>query len=114
MVFGNRIRISLLVSVDLANRKPRLVCNSFAAPGDVTPAVNASINKSTEPETMQFGACLTRFLQNIWKAEPSDGTVWLYKWDIYDAFHRCLLRPGDIGAFTYVVPPLPTEIFTFL
>ena len=114
LVFGNRIRISLLVSVDLANRKPRLICNSFAAPGDVTPAVNASTNKSTAPNAMQFGTCLPRFLQKIWGDYSSDVPMWISKWDISDAFHRCLLRPADIGAFTYIVPPLPSDIPTLL
>ena len=31
------------------------------------------------------------------------------KWDISDAFHRCPLRATHIGAFTYVVPPLPSD-----
>ena len=31
------------------------------------------------------------------------------KWDISDAFHRCPLRAAHIGAFTYVVPPLPGD-----
>ena len=111
-VFGDCIRISCLVSVDPAKRKPRLLYNVSAAPDDVTPAVNASIKKSTAPNTMQFGACLSRFLQKTWESDPSDGPAWLSKWDISDAFHRCLIRPGDISAFTYVFTPLPTDIPT--
>ena len=65
LVLGNFIRISCLVSLDQANRKPRLICNYSMAPADVTPVVNASTNKSTSPNAMQFGACLPRFLQNI-------------------------------------------------
>ena len=110
LVFGNRVRISRLASVDQANRKPRLICNYSVAPDDVTPVVNASTKKSTAPDSMKFGAFLPRFLQKIWEADPSNGPVWLSKWDISDAFHLCLLRPGDIGAFTYVVPPLSTDI----
>ena len=100
--------------MDQANRNSRLICNSLAAPDDVTPAVNLYTNKYTAPDAIQFEACLSRFLQKIWEADPSDGLVWLSKWDISDAFHRCLLRPGDIGAFTYVVLPLPTDISTLL
>ena len=114
LVFGDRIWISRLASVDQANRNPRLICNSLAAPDNVTFAVNASTNKSTAPDAMQFGARLPWFLKKIWEADPSDGLVWLSKWDISDAFHRCLLRLGDIGAFTYVVPQLPTDISTLL
>ena len=40
--------------------------------------------------------------------------MWLSKWDISDAFYQCLLRPGDIGAFIYVVTPLSTDISTLL
>ena len=114
LVCGNRIQISCLASVDQANRKPRLICNSLSAPDDVTPTLNASTKKSTAPNAMQLGACPPWFLQNIWEADPLDGPAWLSKWDISDAFHRCLLRPGDIGSFTYVASPLPTDISTLL
>ena len=66
LVFGDRIRISRLAYVDQANRKPRLICNSLVAPDNVTPAINASTNKYFAPDAMQFGACLPRFMQNIW------------------------------------------------
>ena len=113
-VFGYCIRISRLLYVEQVKRKPRLICNSSAAPHDVTPVVNASTNKSTAPYAMQFGACLPRFLQKILEADPLDGPVWFSKLEISDAFHQCLLRPGDIGAFTYVLPPLPTYISTLM
>ena len=35
--------------------------------------------------------------------------MWLSKWDISNAFHQCPLRAAHIGAFTYVVPPLPSD-----
>ena len=63
---------------------------------------------------MQFGAYLPWFLQKIWEADHSEGPLWLSKWDISDAFHRCLLRPADISTFTYVVPPLPTDTPTLM
>ena len=113
-VFGDRICISRLASVDQANRKPRLICNYSAAPDDFTLAVNATTDKYAAPKAMQFGECLPRFLQKIWEADPSDGVMWLSKLYITNAFHRCLLRPGYIGAFTYVLPPLTTEISTLL
>ena len=114
LVFGDRIRIFCLAYVNQANRKLRLICNYSLAPDDVTPTVNAPTGKSTSPNDMQFGALLPRFLQNIWEADPSDGPLWLSKQDIPDAFNRCLLRPADIGAFTYAISPLPTDISTLL
>ena len=66
LVFGDRIRVSCLVSVDQANIRPCLVCDSSAAPDDVTPAVNASTDKSNAPDVMQLGSCLPQFLQMIW------------------------------------------------
>ena len=45
----------------------------------------------------------------IWEADPSEGPVWLSKWDISDEFHWCHLQAAHIGAFTYVVPPLPSD-----
>ena len=113
-VFGDRIRISRLASMDQVNRNPHLIYNSSAALDDVTPAVNASTDKYTSPNAMQFWARLPQFLQKIWEADPSGGSVWLSKWYISDAFHRCLLRQADIGALAYMVPPLPTDIPTLL
>ena len=40
--------------------------------------------------------------------------MWISKWDISDALHRCLLRLEDIGAFTYVVPLPPIDISNLL
>ena len=57
------------------------------------------------PQVMQFGPCLPHILQQIWEADPQDGPVYLSRWYISDAFHRCALRPADVGAFSYVVPP---------
>ena len=105
--FGHCIRISWLASVDQANRKPQLICNSTAAPNGITPSINASTDKKNAPRAIQFGACLPQFLQKIWEADPAEGSVWLSKWDISDAFHRCPLQAAHIGAFTYVVPPPP-------
>ena len=113
LVFGTCVRISCLASVDQAKRKPRQVCDSSAAPDDVTPVVNASTDKYTAPNAIKFGACLPWFLQKIEEADPSDGPLWLSKW-ISDAFHRCLLRPAYIGAFTYVLHPLPMDTSTLL
>ena len=107
--FGSRLRISRLASVDQANRKPRLICNSTAAPDSVTPSVNASSDTSLNPNAIQFGSCLARLLQKVWEANPADGPVYLSKWDISDAFHRCNLRPSDVGSFAYVVPALSSD-----
>ena len=49
LVFGDRIRISCLASVDQANRKPCLICFSLASPNDVTHAINASTNIYSSP-----------------------------------------------------------------
>ena len=106
-VFGDRIRISRLASVDHDNWKPRLICNYTATPNAITSSVDASTDKESAPRVIQFGACLPRFLQKIWEADPSKGLVWLSKWDISDAFNWCPLQAAHIGAFTYVFPPPP-------
>ena len=131
-IFGTRLRISRLASVPQKARKNRLICDSTAPPpgGDSllspqdrengitptpdTPAVNASTDKASAPSSMQFGPCLPRLLQKIWEADPAEGRVLLSKWDVSDAFHRCPLRPADVGAFAYVVPPLPGDATTYL
>ena len=58
---------------------------------------------------MQFGSCLPRLLQNIWETNLKEGPVLISKWDILDAFHRCHICSEDVGAFTYVVPPIPSD-----
>ena len=58
---------------------------------------------------MQFGSCLPRLLQKIWETDPKEVPVLISKWDILDAFHRCHICPEDVGAFTYVVPPIPLD-----
>ena len=63
---------------------------------------------------MQFGPCLPRLLQQIWEDDPQDGPVYLSKWDISDAFHRCVLRPADFGAFSYLLMPLPSNTAIYL
>ena len=78
-VFGDRIRISCLTSVDQAHRKPRLFYNATAAPNATTPSVNAFADKGSAPNAIQFGAALLRFLQKIWEADPAEGLVWLSK-----------------------------------
>ena len=107
--FGTQIRISRLACLDQANRKPRLICNSSEPPDSTTPSVNDTTDTSANPSAMQFGSCLSRLLQKIWEADPLEGPVFLSKWDISDAFHRCPIRPEDVGAFSYVVPPLPSD-----
>ena len=71
--------------------------------------MNASTDKGSAPRAIQFSACLPEFLQKIWEADPAEGMVWLSKWVISDDFHRCPLQANHIGAFTYVVPPLPSD-----
>ena len=58
---------------------------------------------------MQFGDCLYRLIQKMWKANPVDVLVWLFKWDISDAFHRCNLPLSFIGKFACVVAHLPSK-----
>ena len=57
---------------------------------------------------MQFGPYLARLLQRIWESDPKEVPVWIYKWDISDAFHCCNLRTSDVEKFTYVVTPVPS------
>ena len=112
------------MSVSQANQKDRLICNYTAPPpsGDSllspssenNPAVNLSSDMSMSPQAMQFGPCLPRILQKIWEADPQDGPVYISKWDISDAFCRCVLRLSDVGAFSYVVPPLPSDTAIYM
>ena len=66
------------------------------------------------PQAMQFGPCLPRILQQIWESDPQDGPVYLSKFYISDAFYCCVLRPDNVGAFSYIVPPLPSDTTIYL
>ena len=68
--FGTRLCISRLASMDQSNRKPRLICNSFAAPDSNTPSVDASTESSTNPHAIQFEACLPCLLQKNLGSRP--------------------------------------------
>ena len=94
--FGTHLRNSRLASMDQTNHKPRLVCNFSAVPDSTTPSINASTNSSTNPYTIQFGVFLPNLLYKIWEASLIDGPLYLSKWDIADAFHRCNICPVDI------------------
>ena len=63
---------------------------------------------------MQFVPCPPCILEQIWEAYPQDGPVYIPKWDISDAFHCCVLCPDDVGAFSYVGPPLPSDTAIYL
>ena len=123
-LFGRSLHISRLASDPQTNRKDRLICDSIDPPPDGSlllpplsqdnPSVNVSTESTVVPPSMQFGPCLTRLLQQIWEADPQDGPVYLSKWYISDAFHCCVLRPADVGVFSYVVPPLSSVTLTYL
>ena len=61
--FGTHLRISCLTSVDQTNCKPRLMYISSVAPDSNTSSMNTSTDSSTNPQSIQFGACLPRLLQ---------------------------------------------------
>ena len=118
-IFHQRLCIFRLASVLHKNRKNRIIYDSTAPPPGGDSLLHPSIRNPPPlypiseqvhgchgvTPSMQFGPCLPRFLQAIWEADPGDCPVFLSKWNISDAFHRCILRPFDIGKFTYVVPP---------
>ena len=60
-------------------------------------------------QSIYFGPYLPQLLQQLWEAYPCDSPVYMSKLDISDAFHSCALRPADVGAFSYVVLPLPSD-----
>ena len=117
LLFGRRLRISRQDSVPQTNREDQLIYDYTPSPpvGDLllplsiqdTPTVIVSIDRKVAPPSMQFGPCLPHLLQQIWEADPQDSPVYLSKWNITDAFHHCVIRSANVGAFSYVVPPLP-------
>ena len=115
LIFGTAICIFCLASVDQINHKPRLICNFIEEPNDITPLVSASTDKAPAPKVIQFVPCLAHILQKIWESDPVDVPVWISKWDISDAFHRCNLCLSYIRKFTYIIPPFrPTPLYSYV
>ena len=113
-LFGTLLHISRLALVDQQTCKPRLIFNSREEPDSITPAVKTSSDKSYATKAMKFGPCLEQLLHIVWEADSKEFPVWISKWYISDAFHRCKLRPEDVGKFSYVVPPVPSDTSSLL
>ena len=58
---------------------------------------------------MQFGRSFPRILHAIWGADPKKGPVRVSKLNVADTYHRGNLKPSQVGAFAYVIPPVPEE-----
>ena len=52
---------------------------------------------------------MAQLLQRICEANTKEVPVWISKWDIYDDFYQCNLRPSDVVNFTYMVPLVPSD-----
>ena len=84
------------------------------------PLWNCAPTQHSTPNPIQFGSCLPRLFETVWEVDPADGPIWVSKWDLSDAFHRCCLHPEDIHTFSYIAPPHspptpnPSSVLTYV
>ena len=103
-LFGERLKLSRIVAVPQAHRRPRLILNLLAQPGSDKISVDETINREAAPESLQFGQASPRILQAVWAADPVQGPVRVSKLDVTDAYHRGTVMPEQVGEFAYVIP----------
>ena len=68
------------------------------------PSSQPLLRKVFPPKAIQLGPDVAQLPQRIWEADPKEGPIWIYKWDISYAFHCCNLMPFYVCRFDYVVP----------
>ena len=101
-LFGEKLKLSRIVTVPQAHRRPRLVLNLSAQPDSNTLSVTETTDRDSAPESLQFGPAFPRIIQAVWDADPVQGPVRVSKLDVTDAYHRGTVKPAQVGAFAYV------------
>ena len=74
-MFREKLKLSRIVAVMQAQRRPRLILNLSAPPDKETPSVNDTRYREIAPESMQFGIAFPHILQAIWETDPEEGPV---------------------------------------
>ena len=103
-LFGENLKLSRIVEVPQAHRRPRLIFNLLEKPDVGTPSVNNNTDREATLELLQFWRVLPRILQAVWEAYLAQGPVQMSNLDIKDAYHCGTDTPLQVGAFAYVVP----------
>ena len=113
-LFGERLKLSCIVSVPQAHLCPRLNRNLSAQPDPDTLSVNETTNREAASESLHFGRAFPRILQAVWEADPVQGPVWVSKLDVIDAYHRGTVKLEQVGAFSYIFPSAPGDEGTII
>jgi hypothetical protein len=96
------LRLSPTGVVPQRDRRPRpIVDYTFSGVNDAT--------VSLAPDSIQFGAALYRFLQQLQRADTRHGPIKLAKTDISDAFMRVWLSLATIPSLGALLPTYPGE-----
>jgi hypothetical protein len=94
------LRLSPLGVIPQRDRRPRIIVNLSAH----------GVNDDTVPlapkEAMQFGGTLQRIINDIVRANPAYGPVYLMKVDIADGYYRVWVRAEDIPKLGVSIPAL--------
>ena len=106
-LFREKLKLLHIVAVPQAQRRPRLTLNLSTQPDKETSSANSTMDMEIAPESMQFGRDSPHIFQAIWVADPKEGPVQVSKLDVTDAYHRVILHPSQVGAFSCVVPSVP-------
>jgi hypothetical protein len=95
---GKDFRLSPVAVKEEVNRRPRVIVDHTWF------GVNAHTVGELPAEVMQFGGALSRILWLLRHADPSQGPVYLAKFDISDGFYRMFLRPEDTLKLSVLMP----------
>ena len=103
-LFRENLKISRIAAVPQAKRRHCLILNLSATPDKENTSFNDTTDMEIALESMKFGRSFPRILQVISEADLEGGPVRVSKLDVTDAYHRGILQPSQVGAFSYVVP----------
>ena len=98
-IFGEKLKLSRIVAVPQAHRRPRLILNLSAQPDSDTPSANDTTNREAAPESLQFGRAFPHILQVVWEADPVQGPARVSKLDVTDMYHHGTIKPLQVGTF---------------
>ena len=93
------LRISPIGCVPQRERRPRIIVDYTYS------GVNATTDRRSHSEAMQFGGTLKRILQQIYSAKPRYGPIFLLKIDLSDGFYRVPLSADHVPRLGVILPP---------
>ena len=108
-LFGENLKLSCIVAVPQAHRRPRLILNLKAKLEGGMSSVNDTTDSEAVLESLKFCGAFPHIIQAVWEANPAQGLVHVSKLNATDAYHCGTVTPFQFGAFSYVVPSAPGD-----